>query len=110
MRLYKAKVSYDVVFVSESGFADPNIKHYIKSEVHNIEVPSNQISIITEEKQIPYGWENALPYGYDLMDNEKTCKEIQMIVEKEEKLRDAQRQKNFWSAQVFKMEKELETL
>lgn len=114
MKLYKAKLSTEIVFVSKDGYNEPLeiLQHYVEKEICNNHcLTLETIDEIFDIKDIPPDWQDGRPYG--LLPAEKTCLELIPLFRKAEKLKileQLKKQKETLEKDIQEVEQELETL
>lgn len=115
MKLYKAKLSTEIVYVSEHGYDEPLIvlKGYVKAEMaHSWDGTTVEvIDEISEVSDVPKKWRAGIPYGLEPAN--KTCEQLVPIFKKAEKLKDIERlkrQKEELEKDIKQLEQELENI
>lgn len=112
MKLYRAKLSTEIVFVSEDGYNENALvlRKYASSEIEKYGILET-VDEIFELSDIPKGWLDSIPYG--LLPKQITCRQLIPTLKKAKRLKDLKwlklKQEEL-QEDIERLEKELETL
>ena len=114
MKLYKARLSTEIVFVSEDGYNESKhtLQGYASQEIENY-LDIDSVSEVLEVSDLPKDWRDSYPYGYQILPTNRTCKKLIPIFKNADKLKNIERlkrQKEELEKDIKKLEQELETL